>query len=740
MALIEQESNINQPPVEFITPAFQEQLSEPKRLPTLLRNLIPLDALTQVLIDKTPFSGVEAADYLGRLNVPLVQVLEKRAQNLKNSEDTTGFQFSFINPSNEIIQVAVKMPLTPHGKVPEKVKKTLKALREYQQHPKKDRQQNIETAFFKAKEDPYSSQFDLRVWHSSLKELEQIKKLKEEINKDPNWKEANQALAGMSVPWLTAFLEKNPKIKKITKLVLAGLLAACSLRISTPEAVVTIPPTQEPAFTRPPIVPTETSLPRVNPVPQEWLYLYPFFQSKGDRACSEYSTNIADNGAGKVNEYWDPEAFGVKDNERKICYFVAYLKLYGVPEGAEIDFTPDWCPSKDCGGLQSEFRSLEGTPGYEEAPFAIGYPLPAEGGVLNINGREYRLNLKSGENVVSLAPPDHQKLLQARNIDVNKLWFIGQTVDVETNKVLTKEDTLIFKPQAEAIVNKLLGALNENVLSRKGLLWWTVGTDLNNEVVLTGQYYDQEGSLQALFYPDEENELQLLLSPEKGSKQVAMIYRKGKVYAFIGNEEIVREKNEWLAVSKAIGGAESPETPSKAEKDSVLDLPLYLPAVNEPIEYVAQRFGLTVSKITQVNPTLGKEVDPINGLRLPIQPVSVEELDLITIRNYGVTAYKVPTPEEIWAFLKQEGWEPTALTVDLIPVTWLLSDKVESLPKGWSFRQDPDHHRIIVYVSEKMDIHHLVHELCHEAKNTSDEDETWKCVFESVEKAKSRGE
>lgn len=128
---------------------------------------------------------------------------------------------------------------------------------------------------------------------------------------------------------------------------------------------------------------------------------FPFFNSEEGIACNEYSAKfgVDDVGSGQVRGYGDSEP---TDTKRDACYFAAYLKLPGITEG-DISFTPDWCPTADCGGIKTDFWEVPSVPGVDELPFTIGYPLPAEGGVLHINDQSFRIELRPGENIVQ--PP-----------------------------------------------------------------------------------------------------------------------------------------------------------------------------------------------------------------------------------------------------------------------------------------------------------------------------------------------
>ncbi|PIS09055.1 hypothetical protein COT75_03535 [Candidatus Beckwithbacteria bacterium CG10_big_fil_rev_8_21_14_0_10_34_10] len=183
---------------------------------------------------------------------------------------------------------------------------------------------------------------------------------------------------------------------------------------------------------------TPESGPEIPFAPEEWVYCsYPFFEIRGSE-CYEYSTNIADNGAGKVNEYWDPNFQGSQDPDKRICFLVASIQLHGAPEDSEVEFTPDCCPTKGCSGFQTESWNLKGAPGYEEEPpIIIISPLPAtRDGVLTISGQEYRLRLIPGENVIFLAPPSDHEALTASGIDT-KLQSITQTIDSKTDNLPT---------------------------------------------------------------------------------------------------------------------------------------------------------------------------------------------------------------------------------------------------------------------------------------------------------------
>ncbi len=531
--------------------------------------------------------------------------------------------------------------------------------------------------------------------------------------------------------WTAELSRKRRKQKLVLAAAAVGLTAGCAPEVSE-EVVVT---ERVPEFEAEKNIPVTIEL-NFEPtsIPENWTHHYPFFKSK-ERACSEYSI-VEDVGPGQVREYLDPEA---KNTEEKICYFVSYLKLYDVPEGAEISFAPDWCPTAGCGGIQPEFWNLS----HEDRPFIIGYPLPAKSGVLNVNGKSFRLNLNPGENVVSVASSSYQEKLQESGANVRKLWSVGQTVDSRTNRILTEGDVYHFRTKTEMIAKKLLDAVGEGILSEKGSLWLTIGTNSNDKVVLIAQYYDQEGNIQALFYPNEQNDFQLLRLADLEDKGAAVVYSEGVIYAFANGNKLIREKDRWLGIqqTEGIGGRNEFEGSSNGiettnsiveTKDLFSSLPLYLPAVDEPVAYVIEKFGLSFDDLVRVNPKLGEEVNIIDGVRLPIQPKSIEQADLLTIRDYGILGFEAPSAEDILGFLKEREWKPVPLTIDLIPVVLAANDShINPSAKGWSFRQNSERHYAVVYVSNRPDQERFLwHEICHELVG-SDEAGAWECAKEA---------
>jgi hypothetical protein len=532
--------------------------------------------------------------------------------------------------------------------------------------------------------------------------------------------------------WIAELSRKRRKQKLVLAAAIIGLTAGCAPEASEEATAVT---EQVPEFEAEENIPAPIELnPEPTSIPENWTRHYPFFKSK-ELACSKYSI-VEDVGPGQIREYLDPEA---KSTEEKICYFVSSLKLYDMPEGAEISFVPSWCPTTGCGGIQPDFWGLS----HEDRPFTIGYPLPAGSGVLYVNGQSLPLNLNPGENPFSVAPSSYQEELRDSGANVRKLWSIGQTVDSTTNRILTENDVYHFGTKTEAIVKKLLNAMSEGILPEKGALWLTIGTNSNDEVVLVAQYYDQGGSIQALFYPNEQNDFQLLRLSDLEDKGAAVVYSKGVIYAFANGNKLIRKKDRWLGVqeTEGIGGRNELEDSSNGReiinnivetKDLFSNLPIYLPAVNEPVAYVVEKFGISLDDLVRINPGLGEEVNAIDGVRLPIQPKSIDQTDLLTIRDYGILGFEAPSAEEILGFLNERGWESVPLTIDLIPARFATDGShVNPCPKGWSFRQNPERHYAVVYIYNRPDQERFLwHEICHELVG-SNETDAWECAREA---------
>lgn len=156
--------------------------------------------------------------------------------------------------------------------------------------------------------------------------------------------------------------------------------------------------------------------------------------------------------------------------------------------------------------------------------------------------------------------------------------------------------------------------------------------------------------------------------------------------------------------------------------------PLYLPAADESASYVAEKFGISLDNLKKINPGIGDLVSADQGVYLPVLPQQIDRLGSITVRDFGISGFSV-TAKEVRAFLLQRGWEPVPLVVDLVPTFGSLRNPVA---KGWSFRQDPERHYIVVYCSDTPNqVRYLLHELCHEALNSSDELLVWRCTLEA---------
>lgn len=114
---------------------------------------------------------------------------------------------------------------------------------------------------------------------------------------------------------------------------------------------------------------------------------YPFFRGDG-RPCSMYST-VSSTGDGQVR--------AVDTGDPGLCYWVSSLKIFGVPSDAEISFQADFMPAGAT--IVSQFWYLTPELSGEPETFWVGYPLPAGGGALIINGQRIALSLGKGENL-----------------------------------------------------------------------------------------------------------------------------------------------------------------------------------------------------------------------------------------------------------------------------------------------------------------------------------------------------
>lgn len=170
---------------------------------------------------------------------------------------------------------------------------------------------------------------------------------------------------------------------------------------------------------------------------------------------------------------------------------------------------------------------------------------------------------------------------------------------------------------------------------------------------------------------------------------------------------------------------------TKPEEDR--QLPFYLPAGDEPLQFVATRFGVELAELKNANPNFEAEVVTTwNGVYLPLEPVQVDTAENVIIRNYGVgESFQLPTAEEVETFLLEREWASVTLIVDLVSTPGQSQNPVV---KGWSFRQDPEEHYTVVYVSNGPDQERFLwHELCHEALDSSDEMLVWECTNNFLE-------
>jgi hypothetical protein len=170
---------------------------------------------------------------------------------------------------------------------------------------------------------------------------------------------------------------------------------------------------------------------------------------------------------------------------------------------------------------------------------------------------------------------------------------------------------------------------------------------------------------------------------------------------------------------------------------AVDDLPFYRPAEDEPVAYVAERFGLSVDEFLIVNPHLeeGGIVTRASGALLPLQPVSVDVAGLVVVRDFGITGFEVPSADVVLGFLDEKGREPIPLFVDLVPTVVLGSREGSTLTIGWSLYQGDDHYAV-VYLSNPGGVSQRVflwHELCHKALDSSDEALVNVCAHECLD-------
>lgn len=317
--------------------------------------------------------------------------------------------------------------------------------------------------------------------------------------------------------------------------------------------------------------------------------------------------------------------------------------------------------------------------------------------------------------------------LEEKGVDVQKVWFVGQTYDDGAGLVLTEENTTHFDSQRKAILNTLNEALSfeDNELPQEGSLWLTLGSNTDREAVLLGQYYDAEGVITALVCPGFEREsYQIVTSVDPGNGKIVMHFQQEVISARGGSNKFVRLEQGWIGTRDAIGGPADPETLVRLEKPSTTQ-PIYTPINSpEPAKKIAQKFGIAVEELKQANPGMGDVVEIFEIIILPFQPKKVEQSGLLRIQDFGVD-FELPATEEVLEFLTSRGWEPSPLTINFVKKYPVSVDPPDHVGKpspevemptdgGIWFRQGSI---LILVDSENI----WAHELCHELFGSSEE-------------------